>query len=136
MDYKDDNPFMKRTSTFIQTTPGGRRLESLLFVPEPGDFFQGRVSSLQVEDMLVRTERQTFHKLAESKAIVMTVKTELRALSELSPSQRLELAKEIRGWSEKEGNLKGVELWQRTVLGYCEGWPIAYDDETVVAMWE
>ncbi|KAF1952181.1 hypothetical protein CC80DRAFT_538383 [Byssothecium circinans] len=135
MEQSSDTQPMKRSTTFIQTNPGDRSNQQLLHIPARQDFFQGRISSLKPQDMVVRRERQTFRKLLQSGVIVMTVKTELCDLMDLSVTERRNLADEIHSWEENEATLKGLDLWRRIVLGFIEGRTMVYDDQTVIETW-
>ncbi|KAF2642067.1 hypothetical protein P280DRAFT_548646 [Massarina eburnea CBS 473.64] len=137
LDYIDDSnedSLWKRIHTFIQTNPG-RTLPQLLSIETPGDFFQGRLSSLNPEDIVVRKENQIFMRLPQSGVIVMTVKTELVDLMEMGPTERQVLAKEIHSWEPGIARAKGLDLWRRIVLGFIEGKTMMYDDQTVVSTW-
>lgn len=64
--------------------------------------------------------------------MVFSTRTEVRKLTELDVSERRQLVAEIKAWDEDVALRKGRELWQRAVLGYCEGKRVWKDDETVV----
>lgn len=80
----------------------------------------------------MRREHQIFRRLPKSGAIVFSTRTELQKLINLNLQEKRDLVKEIRGWDEVVATRKGLELWQRAVIGYCEGRRIFKDDETVV----
>ena len=52
----------------------------------------------------------------------------MKKLTELDAIGRRELVSEIRGWSREVATRKGVELWQRAVIGWCEGKGFLKDD--------
>ncbi|CAI6336462.1 unnamed protein product [Periconia digitata] len=128
----EDKEAMKRSTMFMQTDPGDRRLPDIFFIQAPHDFFPGDANTLNPGDMIVRREMQMFRVLAKSKCIVMTVKTELNYLTDLEARARDELAKEIRGWPKEMASRKGKGLWKRVVLGYLEGKAMMRDDGTAV----
>lgn len=123
---------MKRTSTFIQTMPGGYDVLQLLFIQQRHDLFPGKIGNLAPSSLMVRRERHSFRRLSKSGAIVFTVRTQVQSLVDLSQAGRQALANEIREWSATMAGLKGKDLWQRSVLGFCEGKGAAYDDMSVV----
>lgn len=131
-DNTPDSQPLKRSSTFIQTNPDRRRLSELLFIQELKDFFPGNVRTLSSQGFIVRKERQTFRRLPKSGAIVVTTKTRIRNLVDLDRKMLPGLAREIRGWSADVARYKGRDLWQRSVLGYCEGKSTVHDDRSVV----
>lgn len=53
-------------------------------------------------------------------------------MTDLDVQERSVLVNEIRSWDREVATRKGVELWQRAVIGYCEGKKILKDNETVV----
>jgi Protein of unknown function (DUF3445) len=99
-----------------------------LFIQEPKDFFPGNVNNLWSRDIIIRHERQTFHRLPKTNAVVFTVKTSITPLVQF-PKEELEgLAAEIRSWPEGIATYKGRSLWGRPVLGYCDGTQWAVED--------
>ncbi|PVH97079.1 hypothetical protein DM02DRAFT_616761 [Periconia macrospinosa] len=119
---------MTRSTVFIQTDPGNRDLHELFFIQAPHHFFPGSVITLNPRDMIVRKEVQMFQVLRNSRCIVMTVRTELRHLTDLNPRECTDLAKEIRGWPKEVAVQKGRDLWKRIVLGYLKRKSITQDD--------
>ena len=84
------------------------------------------------QHIIVRREHQVFRRLPKSGAIVFSTRTEVRRLTDLDVQERRELVNEIRAWDPKVALRKGKELWQRAVIGYCEGKKIWKDDVTVI----
>lgn len=127
----DETSQMERSSLFMQTKPDDRSLADLLFVQGTSDFFPGNLSTLLPQFFIVRRERQTFRRLPKSKAIVFTVKTSIQPLTDLSRTERLTLAEEIKRWPADIATYKGRDIWQTAVLGFCEGKSVVRDDESV-----
>lgn len=44
----------------------------------------------------------------------------------------MKLVEEIKGWNQEVAMRKGFELWQRALIGYCEGKKPFRSDDTVV----
>lgn len=80
----------------------------------------------------MRREHQTFRRLPKSDAIIYSTRTEVCRLTELDVHERRKLVEEIRGWDQEVAARKGFELWQRAVIGYCEGKKRFRDDDAVV----
>lgn len=123
---------LTRSTLYIQTYPDARPLAHLLFIQEAKDFFPGNLSSLLPQHIIVRREHQTFRRLPKSGAVVYSTRTEVNRLTELDAHGRRELVREVRGWDQEVATRKGLELWQRAVIGYCEGKTAFKDDPTVV----
>jgi hypothetical protein len=112
---------MQRSSFFIQSFPPDLRLSEILFVQFGKDFFPGDRWHLLPSSLLIRRERQTFRRLQRSSTIVFTVRTTLENLTDVAESERPNLVKEIRYWPRDIAEFKGRALWQRAVVGWCEG---------------
>jgi hypothetical protein len=112
---------LTRCTLYIQTYPDDRSLTHLLFIQEPKDFFSGNLSSLLPQHIIVRREHQVFRRLPKSGAIAFSTRTEVKRLTDLNVRQRIELVDEIQSWDPEVALRKGRELWQRVVIGYCEG---------------
>jgi len=111
---------LSRTTLYIQTCPDSHPLAHLLFVQEPKDFFPGNLSSLLPQHIIVRREHQVFRRLPKCGAVVFSTRTEVKKLMDLDERERRELAIEMRSWDRDVATRKGVELWQKAVLGWCE----------------
>ncbi|KAF1922486.1 uncharacterized protein M421DRAFT_78116 [Didymella exigua CBS 183.55] len=123
---------LTRSTLYIQTYPDARPLAHLFFIQEPKDFFPGNLSSLLPQHIIVRREHQTFRRLPKSGAIIYSTRTEVNRLTELDVHGRRKLVEEIRSWNREVATRKGLELWQRAVIGYCEGKKAFRDDDTVI----
>ncbi|KAF3050080.1 hypothetical protein E8E11_010116 [Didymella keratinophila] len=123
---------LTRSTLYIQTYPDSRPLAHLLFIQEAKDFFPGNLSALLPQHIIVRREHQTFRRLPNSGAIVYSTRTEVCRLTELDVHCRRKLVEEIKGWDQELATHKGLELWQRAVVGYCEGKKPFRSDDTVV----
>ncbi|PSN74894.1 hypothetical protein BS50DRAFT_671183 [Corynespora cassiicola Philippines] len=128
----DEKTCMEQNTFLIQINPDGRSLASLLFVQEGKDFFPGRLSNLKPSNVVVRRERQTFRRLPKTGAIVFSVKTSTESLVDLDMREKKKLSNDIRNWPTEMAIYKGRPLWQRVVIGFCEGKPIIKDDYSVV----
>ncbi|KAL3420615.1 hypothetical protein PVAG01_07060 [Phlyctema vagabunda] len=112
-DYLSPNSCMERTNTFVQTS-------TVLFADEPAHMFPQR-ASLMPEHVQVRRERQTFTRLVGTDAILFTVRTFMRPLTELDLDETRAFAEMVRGWEEGEmGKYKGSEVWGETALRWCD----------------
>lgn len=127
---------LSRTTLYIQTCPDSRPLAHLLFIQEPKDFFPGNLSALLPQHIVVRREHQAFRRLPKCSAVVFSTRTEVKKLMDLDERERKELAVEIRSWDRDVATRKGVELWQKAVLGWCEGKDGVKDRGTVGAVGE
>ncbi|OCK76454.1 hypothetical protein K432DRAFT_306328 [Lepidopterella palustris CBS 459.81] len=124
----DQKSCMERSSFFVQVRPPGMNLADTLFVQEPKDFFPGMIHNLLPHNIIIRHERQTFRRLPKSGAVIFIVKTSITPLVHFPKEELAGLAAEIRSWPEDIAEYKGRGLWQRPVLGYCEGRPTALED--------
>lgn len=88
--------------------------------------------ALLPQHIIARREHQTFRRLPKSGVIIYSTRTEICRLAELDVHGRRKLVAEIKGWDEEVAMRKGLELWQRAVIGYCEGKKPFRDDDTVV----
>ncbi|KAJ4376545.1 hypothetical protein N0V86_006658 [Didymella sp. IMI 355093] len=123
---------LTRSTLYIQTYPDSRPLAHLLFIQEAKDFFPGNLSSLLPQHIVVRREHQTFRRLPRSGVVIYSIRTEVSRLTELDVHSRRKLVEEIRAWDREVATRKGLELWQRVVIGYCEGKKTLRDVDTVV----
>jgi hypothetical protein len=115
---------MERHSFFVQIKPDNRPLHQLLYIQEGKDFFPGSICNLYPENIIIRRERQTFRRLPESKTIVFTVKTSVERLIDIPELEKPNLVAEIRAWPDEIATYKGRDLWQRTLIGFCENKPV------------
>lgn len=117
-------PLLTRTTHFIQTLPSHHPSASLttqLHVLRPVDFFPGRTRNLKAEELLVRTETQTFFRLEKSGAVVMSSRARVERLMDLEEVERRELWEEVRGWGVEEARVKGREIWGRVLEALSNG---------------
>ncbi|RDW66383.1 hypothetical protein BP6252_10018 [Coleophoma cylindrospora] len=104
---------MERNNTFIQTSPE-------LFLDTPEGMFP-HPSPLTANHIQVRRERQTFTRLVHNDAVLFTVRTFMRPLTELNLEETKAFATMVRGWEQSEmGRYKGSEVWGETALRYCD----------------
>lgn len=101
---------MERYNLFIQTT-------SDLF--QSGPSFQ-QAPVLELKDISVRRERQTFTRLEKSGAVLFTVRTYMQPLLELGKEHVEGLVSQITGWGEDMARYKGAPVWGELVLGWCQ----------------
>ena len=102
---------MERSNFFVQTT-------STLFHPDP--FPTSTTGILTVESIIVRHERQTFRRLPNSNAILLTVRTYMDRLTTLNEKQRRDFARTVRDWPDNLARYKGRDFWGRVALQYCD----------------
>jgi hypothetical protein len=118
---------MLRHAYFIQIVPAGQALQQTLFIQNPGDFYP--VTEFDIDDVWLRTERQTFRRLPKSGAVVFTVKTDLARLSDVGEDELERLAVEVRSWPDDVAEYRGRNVWGAVVLDYVDDLTgIAYDD--------
>lgn len=101
---------MERTNVFIQTTP---------------DLFQDAPEAppskpLTAKDLMVRRERQTFIRLEKTDAVLFTVRTYMRPMTELGEDEIKALRSQIMGWEEEVRLYKGYAIWGETLMRWCE----------------
>ncbi|KAL6707516.1 hypothetical protein ACN47E_004086 [Coniothyrium glycines] len=122
---------LRRTEIYIQTRPHNQPTSAHFHMRRPADLFAGQLFDLRPSNLHVRHEHQTFRRLPRSGAMVMSTRTELQKLTDLSIHESRELLKEIEAWDEGAAAIKGRDLWITAVEGYCFGKPIFRDDATV-----
>jgi hypothetical protein len=101
---------MERTNLFIQTTP---------------DLFQDAPEAATEEiimpkRLMVRRERQTFTRLANSGAVLFTVRTYMTPLVELGLEELKALKGQVMGWEEEIRVYKGWRIWGKPLLRWCD----------------
>ena len=101
---------MERTNLFIQTTA-----ELFQDAPEPAP-----EQILDLDQIIVRRERQTFTRLEKSGAVLFTVRTYMQPLVELGIEEVRALKSQILGWEEEIRVYKGWGIWGEVVVGYCD----------------
>jgi hypothetical protein len=101
---------MERTNLFIQTTA-----ELFQDAPELAS-----EQALDVEQIIVRRERQTFRRLEKSGAVLFTVRTYMQPLTELRIEEVRALKSRILGWEEEIRVYKGWSIWGKVVVSYCD----------------
>lgn len=69
----------------------------------------------------MRRDHQTFRRLPGSGAVIYSTLTEIRRLTELDVHGKRKLIEDIKGSDAEVATCKGLELWQRAVIGYCDG---------------
>ena len=77
--------------------------------------------NIDLDTIIVRHERQTFRRLILSNAVVFTVHTSIRGLVDIPVHERANLVAEIKAWPKQIATYKGRDLWERAVVGWCEG---------------
>ncbi|KAI9721244.1 MAG: hypothetical protein M1812_002405 [Candelaria pacifica] len=100
---------MERSSYFVQVTRPAESLESILF--HPGPFNTGDASTVGLENIILRCERQTFRRLPRSGAVLFTVKTAITPLASLTGEKREALASEVKSWPADTAAYKGRDFW-------------------------
>jgi hypothetical protein len=100
---------MERTNLFIQTTPD-------LFQDAPE---AASIEIISPERLMVRRERQTFMRLANSGAVLFTVRTYVTPLVELGLEELKALKSQIMGWEEDIRVYKGWGIWGDPLLRWC-----------------
>jgi hypothetical protein len=109
-DHLSPKTSMDRTNLFIQTT---------------AELFQDAPESpseqiLDLGQIIVRRERQTFTRLGKSDAVLFTVRTYMQPLTELGIEEVRALKSQILGWEEEIRVYKGWSIWGEVVVGYCD----------------
>ena len=101
---------MERTNLFIQTTPD-------LFQDAPESVVE---TELKVEQIMVRRERQTFMRLRKSNAVLFTVRSYIRPLTDLGVEEARALKSQLLGWEEEVRAYKGFGIWGTVTINYCD----------------
>ena len=101
---------MERTNLFIQATPD-------LFQDAPELASTEMIASRR---LMVRRERQTFTRLANSEAVLFTVRTYMTPLVELGVEELKALKSQVMGWEEEIRVYKGWGIWGEPLLRWCD----------------
>lgn len=123
---------MQRHSFFIQIKSPFHSLHETLFIQEAKDFFPGTSINIDPASIIIRHERQTFRRLLFSDAIVFTVHTSIQNLVDVQEEQRANLVKEIRSWPDEIARYKGRDVWEKALVGWCEGRELVVRDDRSV----
>jgi hypothetical protein len=108
---------MERTNLFIQTTPDlFQEAPEAELLPE----LQAQPQLVKVEQVMVRRERQTFTKLAQTGAIVFTVRSFMVPLTTLSVQELRALRSQIFGWEDEMKSYKGWDIWGEVLTKWCD----------------
>jgi hypothetical protein len=102
---------MERTNLFIQTTPD-------LFQDAPEKITEGEI--IMPKRLIVRRERQTFMRLANTGAVLFTVRTYMTPLVELGVEELKALKSQVMGWEEEIRVYKGWGIWGEPLLRRCD----------------
>lgn len=108
---------MGRSAVFVQVTQEGQSAADILCQLEPNKVDP---SEVKAENIVIRREKQTFHKLLSTGAVLFTVKTTITPLRDLNEDDLLNFAKEVAGWPDALAKYKGRNVWGDCVLQYCE----------------
>lgn len=109
------NTLVKRRNWQINAGP-------LLFAPDLGDLHQPEV--FRLEDIWVRSERQTLRRLPESQAVVFTIKVQQAPLGALVryPTLRHKLAAAIDAWPGSYARSRGAKYgWFAGTVEWLRG---------------
>ncbi|KAI9772431.1 MAG: hypothetical protein M1840_000634 [Geoglossum simile] len=101
----------KRSSFFVQTT-------RTLFHPHP--LPTSATTTHRVHDITIRYEKQTFHRLPKSGAILFTVQTLMCSLVDLGAEDLENFAAAVRAWPDDMAIYKGRDFWGPVALNYCD----------------
>jgi Protein of unknown function (DUF3445) len=110
-DRMEANKPMERSNWFVQTNTSLYHPSPLASTPDP---------TLEIGDIKIRTECQTFRRLPKTGAVLFTVRTFMTDLCELSREELANFAGTVRDMSEETRNYKGVEHWGPVALAYCD----------------
>lgn len=109
---------MERSASFVQVAQEDMTLSEILCQLEgPGS---SDSSTVRVDRVLIRRERQTFRRLPKSGALVFTVKTTLTPLQDLDEEELLGLKREMESWPTEVATYKGRHVWGECAMRYCE----------------
>jgi len=123
---------MQRHSLFVQVKNPFHSLQETLFIQEGKDFFPGTSINIDPSSIIIRHERQKFRRLVLSDAVVFTVHTSLQNLIDVPEDERTNLVKEIKSWPREIARYKGRDLWEKTLVGWCEGRELVIRDDRSV----
>lgn len=116
-DHLSPKTAMERTNLFIQTTPDlFQEAPEAELLPE----LQARPESVRVEQIMVRRERQTFTKLAQTGAVVFTVRSFMVPLISLGVQELRALRSQILGWEDEMKCYKGWDIWGESLKSWCD----------------
>lgn len=104
---------MERGNLFIQTTPN-------LFQDRP-ETLPESAPPLRPKQCMVRRERQTFTRLEKSGAVLFTVRSYMKPLTELENDETKALLGQITAWDESVRSYKGWSVWGDVVEQWCLG---------------
>ncbi|PMD55740.1 uncharacterized protein K444DRAFT_645446 [Hyaloscypha bicolor E] len=110
-DHLSPKTSMERTNLFIQTTPD-------LFQDAPEKITEGEI--IMPKRLMVRRERQTFMRLANTGAVLFTVRTYMTPLVELGVEELKALKSQVMGWEEEIKVYKGWGIWGEPLLRRCD----------------
>jgi hypothetical protein len=110
-DHLSPKTSMERTNLFIQTTPD-------LFQDAPEKITEGEI--IMPKRLMVRRERQTFMRLANTGAVLFTVRTYMTPLVELGVEELKALKSQVMGWEEEIRVYKGWGIWGEPLLRRCD----------------
>jgi hypothetical protein len=123
---------IQRHSFFVQVKNPFHSLRENLFIQDGKDFFPGASIDIDPSSIIIRHERQTFRRLLLSDVVVFTVHTSLQNLVDVSKEDRTNLVKEIKSWPEEIARYKDRDLWEKVLVGWCEGRDLAIRDDRSV----
>ena len=128
----DAKTAMQRHSFFVQVKNPLHSFHETLFIQEGKAFFPSSSIDIDPYSIIIRHERQTFRCLLLSDAVVFTVHTSLQNLVDVPEEGRANLVKEIKAWPEEIARYKGRDLWEKVLVGWCEGRDLVIRDDRSV----
>jgi hypothetical protein len=116
-DHLSPKTSMERTNLFIQTTPDlFQEAPEAELLPE----LQAQPQLVSVQQIMVRRERQTFTKLAQTGAVVFTVRSFMVPLTSLGVQELRALRSQILGWEDEMKCYKGWDIWGEALKSWCD----------------
>lgn len=108
---------MERPNFFVQVTEPNQTLQdTLCWLDSP----ERNPEPTRPDDVVFRWERQVFRRLPKSGAVLFSVKTSLRKLSEMNSTELRDFAIEARSWPEDVANYKRRNIWGAFALKFCD----------------
>ena len=108
---------MERSTYFVQVADPKTDLSEILCQT---DALEHDVKPATPEQIIIRSERQTFKRLPVTGAILFAVKTSLRPLIELSITELVTFRADVGSWPEEVALYKGRHCWGECALKYCQ----------------
>jgi hypothetical protein len=109
---------MERHTLFVQTNTDLFQDDALCPSAAPANSNGGEEKMLHPSDVHFRRERQTFRRLPQSQAVLFSVHTFIRPVTQLGDDELAAFIQTAEGWNDDLANYKGRAEWLPTVIEY------------------